>query len=105
MQKNPSRGKIFFSSPRMSSLAHGPTQSPSQCVPVKGTEGVKLTTCLLLVPRLTMSRAIPLVPLFAFVVRTGTRLPLWGVMFEPSEHQEHEFIVHLCKMCIIERLT
>jgi len=89
----------------MSSLAHRPTHSPSQCVPVKGSEGVKLPTCLLLVPRLTMSRAIPLLPLFAFVVWTGTRLPLWGAMFEPSEHQEHEFIVHLCKMCILERLT
>jgi len=89
----------------MSSLAHGPTQSPSQCVPVKGSDGIKLTTHLLLVPRLTMSRAITLLPLYAFMVQTGTTLPLWGVMFEPSEHQEHEFIVHLCKMCILERLT
>ena len=52
-----------------------------------------------------MSRAIPLLPLYAFMVWTGTTLPSWGVTFEPTEHQEHEFIVHLCKMCILERLT
>jgi len=52
-----------------------------------------------------MSGAVPLLPLYAFTVWTGTTLPLWGVTFELSEHQENEFIVQLCKMCLSERLT
>ena len=84
MHKNPGKSKIFFFSPRMSRLAHGPTQSPIQCVPVKGREGVKLTTRLPLVPRLIKSRAIPLLPLYPFMVWTETTLPLWDVTIEPS---------------------
>lgn len=86
----------------MSRVAHGPTQSPIQCAPVKGSEGVKLTTRLPLVPRLIMSRAIPLLPLYAFTVWTETTLPLWNVTIEPSVQLLilKSTCVRILRMCI-----
>jgi len=64
----------------MSRPALGPTQPPIHWVLEyfpwsKEFGALKLTTHLQLVPRLRMSGAIPLFPLYAFMVWTAKNLP------------------------------
>jgi len=70
---NPGGGKRFFS--KMSRLVLAPTRflfSGNQgSFPGVKQWGLKLTTHLLPVQRLRMSRAIPLLPLYAIMVWTG----------------------------------
>ena len=46
----------------------------------KVDEGMKLTAHLNLVPRLRISAATPLIPLFAFMVWAETKLPTAGII-------------------------
>jgi hypothetical protein len=62
------QGQDIFFYLKPSRLAPKPTQQSSQ--------SVKLTTHLYMLPRLGVSRVEPLFPLFAFMVWTGTTLPL-----------------------------
>ena len=61
---------------KTSGLSLKPTQLPIQWVPGLWGQGVKLTTHLPLMLRLTMSGAIHLFPLYAFMAWTGTTLYL-----------------------------
>jgi hypothetical protein len=60
------------------------TQSPVQRVHRSEAVGVKLITHIHLLPRLRMSGAIALIPLYAFRAWTGKTLLMWvnGYMFD-----------------------
>ena len=70
---NPGRSKRFFSSPETSRMELGPTQPPTRWAPafLPGWS-VELTTLLRPVPRLRMTGAIPLHPLYTYMTWTGT---------------------------------
>jgi len=79
---NPGEGKRFLSSPNLSDWVWGP---PSQLFseygfpPPAGSDfwGMKLTSDFYLMPRLRMSLAIPLFPLFFFMGWEGKTLCLF----------------------------
>ena len=81
----PGKDKKFFSSPKRSPM--GPTQHPVQWVPSfflreYSGRGAKVTIQPLLQPRLRMSGAILLLPLYTFMVKTGkTRCALLFFFF------------------------
>ena len=75
------QGKEIFLFSEPSSPALGPTQLPTQWVPVfimseYSSWGMKVTTQLHLVPRSVMNGPVPLLPPHTFMACTGTTLVL-----------------------------
>jgi hypothetical protein len=67
-------GARDFSFLQKSILTLGPTQPPIEWAPRFWGWGVKLITHIPLASRVRMSGPIPLIPLYAFMTRTGTIL-------------------------------